>query len=151
VVGEALVTHPEVDMVSFTGSTRAGKRVSELASQTVKRVALELGGKSAAVILDDADFAAAVRGTVNACFLNSGQTCTAHTRMLVPESRYAEVAKLAAESAAKFTVGDPFAETSKLGPADLRRPARPRAGLHPQGHRRGRRAALRRPRRAGGG
>ena len=116
VAGEALVTHPEVDMVSFTGSTRAGKRVSELASQTVKRVALELGGKSAAVILDDADLAAAVRGTVNACFLNSGQTCTAHTRMLVPESRYAEAAKLAAESAAKFTVGDPFAETSKLGP-----------------------------------
>ncbi|HNQ57662.1 MAG TPA: aldehyde dehydrogenase family protein [Candidatus Desulfobacillus denitrificans] len=116
VVGEAMVTHPEVDMVSFTGSTRAGKRVSELASQTVKRVALELGGKSAAVILDDADFAAAVRGTVNACFLNSGQTCTAHTRMLVPESRYAEAAKLAAEAAAKFTVGDPFAETSKLGP-----------------------------------
>jgi betaine-aldehyde dehydrogenase len=116
VVGEAMVTHPEVDMVSFTGSTRAGKRVSELASQTVKRVALELGGKSAAVILDDADLAAAVRGTVNACFLNSGQTCTAHTRMLVPESRYAEAAKLAAETAAKFTVGDPFAETSKLGP-----------------------------------
>ncbi|CAG0989896.1 partial betaine-aldehyde dehydrogenase, partial [Rhodocyclaceae bacterium] len=116
VVGEALVTHPEADMVSFTGSTRAGKRVSELAAQTVKRVALELGGKSAAVILDDADLAAAVRGTVNACFLNSGQTCTAHTRMLVPESRYAEAAKLAAESAAKFTVGDPFAETSKLGP-----------------------------------
>ena len=116
VVGEAMVTHPEVDMVSFTGSTRAGKRVSELASQTVKRVALELGGKSAAVILDDADLAAAVRGTVNACFLNSGQTCTAHTRLLVPESRYAEAAKLAAESAAKFTVGDPFAETSKLGP-----------------------------------
>jgi betaine-aldehyde dehydrogenase len=116
VVGEALVTHPEVDMVSFTGSTRAGKRVSELAAQTVKRVALELGGKSAAVILDDADLAAAVRGTVNACFLNSGQTCTAHTRMLVPESRYAEAAKLAAEAAAKFTVGDPFAETSKLGP-----------------------------------
>ena len=116
VVGEALVTHPEVDMVSFTGSTRAGKRVSELASQTVKRVALELGGKSASVILDDADLAAAVRGTVNACFLNSGQTCTAHTRMLVPEARYAEAAKLAAEAAAKFTVGDPFAETSKLGP-----------------------------------
>ncbi len=116
VVGEAMVTHPEVDMVSFTGSTRAGKRVSELASQTVKRVALELGGKSPSVILDDADLAAAVRGTVNACFLNSGQTCTAHTRMLVPESRYAEVAKLAAEAAAKFIVGDPFAETSKLGP-----------------------------------
>ena len=116
VVGEAMVTHPEVDMVSFTGSTRAGKRVAELAARTVKRVALELGGKSAAVILDDADLAAAVRGTVNACFLNSGQTCTAHTRMLVPESRYAEAAQLAVEAAARFTVGDPFAETSKLGP-----------------------------------
>ena len=116
VVGEALVRHPEVDMVSFTGSTRAGKRVSELAAQTVKRVALELGGKSAAVILDDADFAAAVRGTVNACFLNSGQTCTAHTRMLVPESRYEEAARLAVDAATKFTVGDPFAETTKLGP-----------------------------------
>ena len=83
-VGEALVSHPEVDLVSFTGSTRAGKRISELAAQTVKRVTLELGGKSASVILDDADLAAAVKGTVSACFLNSGQTCSAHTRMLVP-------------------------------------------------------------------
>ena len=81
-VGEALVGHPEVDLVSFTGSTRAGKRISELAAQTVKRVTLELGGKSASVILDDADLAAAVKGTVSACFLNSGQTCSAHTRML---------------------------------------------------------------------
>lgn len=115
-VGEALVRHPEVDMVSFTGSTRAGKRVSELAAQTVKRVALELGGKSAAVILDDADFATAVKGTVNACFLNCGQTCTAHTRMLVPESRYAEAAKLAVETAQTFTLGDPFGDTARLGP-----------------------------------
>ena len=75
-VGEALVKHPGVDMISFTGSTRAGKRISELASQTIKRVALELGGKSASVILDDADLAAAVKGTVNGCYLNSGQTCT---------------------------------------------------------------------------
>ncbi len=116
VVGEALVSHPEVDMISFTGSTRAGKRISELAAQQVKRVALELGGKSASVILDDADLAAAVRGTVNACYLNSGQTCTALTRMLVPESRYEEAAKLAAEIARGFTVGDPLAETTKLGP-----------------------------------
>jgi aldehyde dehydrogenase (NAD+) len=116
VVGEALASHPDVDMVSFTGSTRAGKRVSELASQTVKKVALELGGKSAAVILDDADFAAAVKGTVNACYINSGQTCSAHTRMLVPASRYDEAAKLAVEVAATFTVGDPMSETSKLGP-----------------------------------
>ncbi len=116
VVGEALVSHADVDMISFTGSTRAGKRVSELAAQTVKRVALELGGKSPSVLLDDADFAAAVRGTVNACFLNSGQTCTAFTRMLVPESRYEEAAKLAVEAAARFTLGDPFDETTKLGP-----------------------------------
>ncbi|WP_151637819.1 aldehyde dehydrogenase family protein [Noviherbaspirillum aerium] len=116
VLGEALVRHPDVDMVSFTGSTRAGKRISEVAAATVKRVALELGGKSASVILDDADLAAAVKGTVNACFLNSGQTCSAHTRMLVPESRYEEAAKIAAEVASKFTVGDPFGGTAKLGP-----------------------------------
>ncbi len=116
VVGETLARHPDVDMVSFTGSTRAGKRVSELGSQTVKRVALELGGKSAAVILDDADLAAAVKGTVSACFLNSGQTCSAHTRMLVPESKYAEAAKLAADEAKKYAVGDPFDEATRLGP-----------------------------------
>ncbi|HZW13175.1 MAG TPA: aldehyde dehydrogenase family protein [Noviherbaspirillum sp.] len=116
VIGEALVRHPDVDMVSFTGSTRAGKRISEVASASVKRVALELGGKSASVILDDADLAAAVKGTVNACFLNSGQTCSAHTRMLVPESRYEEAAKIAADVAKGFTVGDPFGGTAKLGP-----------------------------------
>ncbi len=115
-LGEALVRHPEVDMVSFTGSTGAGVRVSELAAAGVKRVALELGGKSAAVILDDADFAQAVKSTVNACFLNCGQTCTAHTRMLVPESRYAEAAKLAVEAAQGFTLGDPLGDTAKLGP-----------------------------------
>ena len=116
VVGEALAKHPDVDMVSFTGSTRAGKRVSELAAATVKRVALELGGKSASVVLDDADLAAAVKGTVSACFLNSGQTCSAHTRMLVPESKYADAAKLAAEEAAKYSLGDPFDEKTRLGP-----------------------------------
>jgi len=116
VVGEALARHADVDMVSFTGSTRAGKRVSELASATVKRVALELGGKSASVVLDDADLAAAVKGTINACFLNSGQTCSAHTRLLVPESKYEEAAKIAVEVAKGFTVGDPFGGTAKLGP-----------------------------------
>jgi betaine-aldehyde dehydrogenase len=115
-VGETLAKHPGVDMVSFTGSTRAGRRVSELAAATVKRVALELGGKSASIVLDDADLAAAVKGTVSACYLNSGQTCTAHTRMLVPESKYAEAAKLAVEEAQKYPVGDPFAEQTKLGP-----------------------------------
>ena len=116
VVGEAMARHPGVDMVSFTGSTRAGKRVSELASATVKRVALELGGKSASVVLEDADLAAAVKGTVNACFLNSGQTCSAHTRLLVPESKYDEAAKIAVEVAKGFTVGDPFGGSAKLGP-----------------------------------
>jgi betaine-aldehyde dehydrogenase len=115
-VGEALVKHPETDMISFTGSTRAGKRVSELAAQGVKRVALELGGKSACVILDDADLPSAVKSTVNGCYLNSGQTCTALTRMLVPASKYEEAAKLAAEVAKGFTVGDPLAEQTKLGP-----------------------------------
>ena len=115
-VGEALVKHPQVDMISFTGSTRAGKRISELAAQGVKRVALELGGKSASVILEDADLPTAVKSTLNGCYLNSGQTCTALTRMLVPASKYDEAAKLAAEVAKGFTVGDPLAEATKLGP-----------------------------------
>jgi betaine-aldehyde dehydrogenase len=114
--GEALVKHPGVDMISFTGSTRAGKRISELASSSVKRVALELGGKSASVILEDADLATAVKGTLNNCYLNSGQTCTALTRMLVPQSKYEEAAKMAAELAKSFTVGDPLAESTRLGP-----------------------------------
>ena len=116
VVGEVLATHPEVDMVSFTGSTRAGKRVSELASASVKRIALELGGKSASVILDDANFEVAVKGTVGACMLNSGQTCSAHTRMLVPASRYEEVKALAKAAIAKFSMGPSLDEASKLGP-----------------------------------
>ena len=116
VVGEVLASDPEVDMVSFTGSTRAGKRVAELASQSVKRVALELGGKSASVILDDADLASAVKGTLSACFLNSGQTCSAHTRMLVPRAKYEEVKALAAQFAAAYVPGDPAQESTRLGP-----------------------------------
>jgi betaine-aldehyde dehydrogenase len=114
--GEALVRHPLVDMISFTGSTRAGKRISEVAAQTVKRVALELGGKSASVILEDADLAAAVKGTVNGCYLNSGQTCTALTRMLVPEKLYQEASRIAVEVAKGFTLGDPMSEATRLGP-----------------------------------
>src|SRR5688572_28106188 len=114
--GEALVRHPGVDMISFTGSTRAGKQISKLAAKSVKRVALELGGKSASVILEDADLPAAVKSTVNGCYLNSGQTCTALTRMLVPESKYEEAARLAADVAKAFTLGDPLAEATKLGP-----------------------------------
>jgi acyl-CoA reductase-like NAD-dependent aldehyde dehydrogenase len=116
VVGEAMAAHPQVDAVSFTGSTAAGKRVSEVAAKTVKRVVLELGGKSAAVVLDDADLAAAVKGVVNNCYLNSGQTCTAYTRLLVPESHYAQAAQLAAEAAKGFRLGDPAVEGTTLGP-----------------------------------
>jgi acyl-CoA reductase-like NAD-dependent aldehyde dehydrogenase len=116
VVGEAIATHPEVDAVSFTGSTRAGKRVAELAAATVKRVTLEMGGKSANLILDDADLEKAVRSGVNNAFLNSGQTCTALTRMLVPRSQQDEAARIAADQATKLTVGDPFDEASRLGP-----------------------------------
>jgi aldehyde dehydrogenase (NAD+) len=118
-VGEAIASHPGVDMVSFTGSTRAGRRVAQLAAETMKKVALELGGKSANVLLDDLDeagFAKAVADGVGKCFLNSGQTCSALTRMLVPRARLAEAETVAAATAAAFTVGDPFAETSKLGP-----------------------------------
>lgn len=116
VVGEALVKHPAVDMISFTGSTRAGKRISELAAQQVKRVALELGGKSASVILDDADLKAAVKGTVNNCYLNSGQTCSATTRMLVSQAKYEEAARIAVEVAERFQPGDPLSDSTRLGP-----------------------------------
>jgi acyl-CoA reductase-like NAD-dependent aldehyde dehydrogenase len=116
VVGEIIASHPFVDMVSFTGSTRAGKRVSELAAATVKRVALELGGKSASVLLGDADFPTAVKSTVASCYLNSGQTCSAHTRMLVPESRYDEACALAKAAAESFVPGDPRNESTRLGP-----------------------------------
>ena len=116
VVGEALVSHPEVDMVSFTGSARAGKRISVLAAETVKRVALELGGKSASVILDDADLAIAVKTTVNNCFLNSGQTCNAQTRMLVSESHYEEAVQLAVGIASKFYPGSPHDIKARIGP-----------------------------------
>ena len=116
VVGEAIASHPDVDMVSFTGSTRAGRRVSELASATVKRVALELGGKSANVILDDADLDRAVSTGVVNCYLNSGQTCTAWTRMLVPRDRLAEAEEIAAAKARTYRLGDPLAEETNLGP-----------------------------------
>ncbi|HVD40089.1 MAG TPA: aldehyde dehydrogenase family protein [Solirubrobacterales bacterium] len=116
VVGEAIAAHPGVDMVSFTGSTRAGRRVSELASATVKPVAMELGGKSPNVILDDADLQKAVPDGVAKCFLNSGQTCSALTRMLVPRQRLAEAEELAKGAAETFTPGDPFEPSTRLGP-----------------------------------
>ncbi|HEX6417057.1 MAG TPA: aldehyde dehydrogenase family protein [Acidimicrobiales bacterium] len=119
-VGEAIAAHPGVDMVSFTGSTRAGRRVAEVAAQTLKRVALELGGKSANVLLDDLDdagFERAVRDGVGKAYINSGQTCTALTRMLVPADRLADAERIAADEAeTKFQPRDPFAEGAMLGP-----------------------------------
>ncbi len=115
-IGEALASHPEVDMVSFTGSTAVGRRLSVLAAGTIKKVALELGGKSASVILDDADLPAAVKGSLGACLLNSGQTCSAHTRLLVPESLYDQAVALAVELGKSFVPSDPFGDTCRLGP-----------------------------------
>ncbi len=119
-VGEAISSHPLIDMVSFTGSTRAGKAVAAAASGTLKRVALELGGKSANILLDDLDdetFEKAVRDGVGKAYLNSGQTCTALTRMLVPAARLADAERLAADEVeTKFQPQDPFADFAMLGP-----------------------------------
>ncbi|MEH6579431.1 MAG: aldehyde dehydrogenase family protein [Amphritea sp.] len=110
-VGETLVQHSDVDMVAFTGSTAAGKRIGKVAAATVKRVALGLGGKSAAIILDDADLPSAVAGVLNSCMLNSGQTCIAHTRLLVPESLYTQVAELAVDTLQEMPLIDPFSDS----------------------------------------
>lgn len=115
-VGAALAGHPEVDMVSFTGSTRAGILVAKAAADTVKRVHQELGGKSANIILDDADLSRAVRLGVERCMRNSGQSCNAPTRMFVPAARHDEAAAIAQEVAEALVVGPPANETSALGP-----------------------------------
>jgi aldehyde dehydrogenase (NAD+) len=116
VVGEALVTHRGVDVVSFTGSTGVGARVSAQAAPTVKRVCLELGGKSASVVLPGADLVKAVRTSVDAAMLNSGQTCTAWSRLLVPRHQLDAAVQLAAEAADRLVVGDPSSETTDIGP-----------------------------------
>ncbi|GAA0507545.1 aldehyde dehydrogenase [Paractinoplanes deccanensis] len=116
VVGAAIAGHPDVDMVSFTGSTATGKAISHAAADRIAKVALELGGKSANVILADADVTRAVKVGVGNAFLNSGQTCTAWTRMLVHRSLYDEAVELAAKAASGYTVGDPFDEGTRLGP-----------------------------------
>ncbi|MBO0676687.1 aldehyde dehydrogenase family protein [Mycolicibacterium sp. S2-37] len=117
VVGERIAEHPDVDLVSFTGSTGVGQRVAELATRSVKKVALELGGKSANVILDGADLATAVKVGVGNAFLNGGQTCMAWTRMLVPISRYGEALELIKAAAEKYTVGEPFDPATRIGPS----------------------------------
>ncbi|MDU9405453.1 aldehyde dehydrogenase family protein [Pseudomonas sp. zfem004] len=115
-VGEALARHPQVDMVSFTGSTGAGVRVSQAAAPSVKRVCLELGGKSPLLIGADADLDAAVRYGVQDVMINSGQTCTALTRMLLPASRYAEALEIAVDEVRGLVMGDPQDPRSFLGP-----------------------------------
>jgi aldehyde dehydrogenase (NAD+) len=116
VVGERIAAHPDVDIVSFTGSTTAGRRVSELAAKTVKKCTLELGGKSPNVILDDADLEQAVPDGVAKCLLNSGQTCSALTRMIVPREKLEIAEEIAARAVQKWTLGDPFEEGTRLGP-----------------------------------
>ena len=106
-VGEAMSSHPDIDMMSFTGSTRAGVAVAKASADTVKRVSQELGGKSANIILDDADFNRSVAGGVTGCFMNSGQSCNAPTRMLVPADRQDEAVAIAKATAEATIVGDP--------------------------------------------
>jgi aldehyde dehydrogenase (NAD+) len=115
-VGAAISAHPDVAMVSFTGSTRAGIAVATAAAPSVKRVTQELGGKSANIILDDADFANAVKEGAQACFRNTGQSCNAPTRMLVPKSRMAEAAAAAKQAAEGTQAGDPFTKGTNIGP-----------------------------------
>ncbi|MEU5963945.1 aldehyde dehydrogenase family protein [Micromonospora parva] len=115
-VGEAISAHPDIDMISFTGSTRAGQRIAAVAAASVKRVALELGGKGANIILDDADLPAAVERGLMMAFSNGGQVCGAWPRMLVPASRQDEVVALAVEAAKQYTVGDPGDEATRIGP-----------------------------------
>jgi len=115
-VGQPLASHPDVDMVSFTGSTRAGTQVAAAAAPTVKRVAQELGGKSANIVLDDADLEAVIRRDVAAMCTNSGQSCNAPSRMLVPQARMAEAAAIAAAAADAVRVGEPSDEITNIGP-----------------------------------
>lgn len=115
-VGDALTKDPRVSMLSFTGSTRTGRHIAHAAAEDFKRLALEMGGKSASVILPDADLATAVKGSVNNCYLNSGQTCTAWTRLLVPADKHDEACELAVAAARKLTLGDPLDENTRLGP-----------------------------------
>ena len=115
-VGEAIARHPGIDMVSFTGSIRGGQRVSAIAAETIKKVTLELGGKSAFVVLDDAPLDKAIPVGVNNAMMNSGQTCSAWTRMIVPRARLDDVLDLAQRAVARLPLGDPMDPATKLGP-----------------------------------
>ena len=131
--GEALVSHPEVSIISLTGSTVAGKRVMALAADGVKKVALELGGKTANVILDDADLKQAVEVGLGSCYFNSGQVCVAQSRMLVPREKLEEATAIAKEVAESYSCGDPMESSGKLGPLVSGATAWSSARLYPQG------------------
>ncbi|MBV1879750.1 MAG: aldehyde dehydrogenase family protein [Pseudomonadales bacterium] len=115
-VGEPMSSHPDIHMMSFTGSTRAGILVAKASADTVKRVSQELGGKSANIVLEDADLQAAVSSGVVTCFTNSGQSCNAPTRMLVPAAKQSEALEIAKATAESMQPGDPFAESTTMGP-----------------------------------
>ena len=115
-VGEILSAHPDVDMVSFTGSTSAGVRVSQAAAPTIKRVTLELGGKSANVILDDADVIRAAKAAIGACYQNSGQTCSALTRLIIPDTHKEEIIEIVSSRVNGYTPGDPLDDSTRCGP-----------------------------------
>ena len=115
-VGEHLVTHDGVDRIAFTGSTVAGKRIASLCGERLKRVTLELGGKSAAVILDDADLATTIPGLLPAAMMNNGQACVAQTRILAPRLRYDEVVEALSEATSALAVGDPLDPATEVGP-----------------------------------
>jgi aldehyde dehydrogenase (NAD+) len=115
-VGEAIAAHPDIDLISFTGSTGAGARVGAVAAQTIKRVSLELGGKSASIVLRDADVATAARWTVQRCFFNTGQSCHAPSRLLVPRDKLEDAAAAMHDEVEKIRIGDPRDPTTTMGP-----------------------------------
>ncbi len=142
-VGTALSKHPDVDMMSFTGSTRAGTLVAQNAAPTVKRVTQELGGKSPNIVLDDADLEAAVTGGVMHMYNNTGQSCNAPSRMLVPAAKLAEAEAIAARVSEQVVVGDPTAEGTTMGPVVSEVQFNKIQGLIEEGYRRRRQAGRR--------
>ena len=121
-LGPIISKHKMVDAISFTGSTEVGINIQELAAKTVKRVSLELGGKSAHIICDDVDLDKAIPNAINQCFINSGQSCSAPTRLLVPENNIEQIKDIAKNYLESIITGDPFNEDTYLGPVVNKRP-----------------------------
>ena len=142
--GEGLVRHPGVDKIAFTGSSATGRHIAATCGEQLKRVSLELGGKSAAIILDDADIDHTVKHLKMASLMNNGQACVAQTRILVSERRHDDVVDALADMMSGLQVGDPADECHRHRSACRATPAAARAGLHPVRYRRGRRSRSRR-------